>query len=480
MGKIEKNVENEYGIPDKVYENRNAILITVLIGILMSVLDGYMVTIALPTITTQFNISLSFSQWIITGYLAVMTGFFIFFGKISEYTGKTKLFIIGWILFTLSSLACGFATNITLLIIFRIVQALGASMVSGVSGAIIFHSFPPTEIGKAMGYFGAVVAIGSLIGPGIGGYITNTIGWQYIFLINVPIGIFLLVLAFKYLIIPETTTPYLNLDWIGSISLVILVASLMLACGEYAQDLAINTPLILYGVIFIVSLITFLWQESICENPLLEINLFHNKLFTLPVLSVFIFSVALNMAIVIGPFYLQGVMSYSPSQVGLLFMLVPLAMMFASPLGGKLYDKYHSKYASGLGMFISTISFILLGYGYILSNIYIIIGSLFLWGIGQGLFTSPNSTETMSALPHEKTAIASSVLTTAKSLGGALGVSFASILTLIGLNITGYNGKILLAGPQLLSNSISTIMFIAGFLCFIATITSILRNFRRI
>lgn len=468
-----KSIPNEVGI-----ENSNAILITVLIGILMSVLDGYMVTIALPTITTQFNVSLSYSQWIITGYLTVMTGFFIFFGKISEYTGKTKLFIFGWVLFTLSSLACGFATSITLLIIFRVIQAIGASMVAGVSGAIIFHAFPPTKIGKAMGYFGAVVAIGSLIGPGLGGYITNSIGWQYIFLINVPIGIILLLSAFKYLKIPETTTSHLNLDWIGALSILILVATLMLSCGEFAKTLTVNTSLILYGVVFILSLLTFLWQESRCENPLLEINLFNNKMFTLPVLSVFIFSVALNMAIVIGPFYLQGVMSYSPSQVGLLFMLVPLAMMFTSPLGGKLYDKYHSKYASGLGMLISTISFILLGYGYIITNIVLIIGSLFLWGIGQGLFTSPNSTETMSALPREKTAIASSVSTTAKSLGGALGVSLASILTMVGLSIVGYNGNMILAGSQLLSNSISTIMFIAGGLCFIAMITSILRNVR--
>ncbi|EKQ54647.1 MAG: drug resistance transporter, EmrB/QacA subfamily [Methanobacterium sp. Maddingley MBC34] len=473
-----ESIKNESELQENIYKNKNAILITVLIGILMSVLDGYMVTIALPTITTHFNISLSSSQWIITGYLAVMTGLFIFFGKISEYTGKTKLFIVGWILFTLSSLACGFAASINTLIIFRITQAIGASMVAGVSGAIIFHSFPPNEIGKAMGYFGAVVAIGSLIGPGLGGYITNTIGWQYIFFINVPIGIFLLVCALKYLKIPETTTPHLHLDWIGSISLVILVAALLLFCGELAKNVAISTPLIAYGVTFILALITFCWQESRSENPLLEISIFHNKMFTMPVLSVFIFSVALNMAIVIGPFYLQGVMNYSPSQVGLLFMLVPLAMMFASPLGGRMYDKYHSKYASGLSMLISAISFILLGYGYLIGNIGIIIGSLFLWGIGQGLFTSPNTTETMISLPREKTAIASSVSTTAKSLGGALGVSFASILTLVGMNITGYTGNMLLAGSQLLSNSISTIMFIAGGLCIIATITSILRNVR--
>ena len=185
---MQQKAQKQVGIPDSVYKNRYKISVIVLIGILMSVLDGYMVTIALPTITTYFNVDVAQSQWIITGYLVVMTVLFIFFGKFSEYTGKTKLFLIGWVLFTLSSLACSLSSGITELIIFRIAQAAGASMVAGVSGAIIFHAFPPNEIGKAMGYFGATVAVSSLIGPGLGGLITNSIGWQYIFFVNVPLG----------------------------------------------------------------------------------------------------------------------------------------------------------------------------------------------------------------------------------------------------------------------------------------------------
>lgn len=152
-----------------MYKNRYLILAVVLIGMLMTVLDGYMMSIALPTITTYFNVSIAQSQWIITGYLVVMTGLFVVFGKASEYTGKVKLFIGGWALFTLSSLACSFSSGIYMLIAFRIFQAIGASMVAGVSGALIFQVFPPKELGRALGYFGAVVGLGSLIGPGLGG-----------------------------------------------------------------------------------------------------------------------------------------------------------------------------------------------------------------------------------------------------------------------------------------------------------------------
>lgn len=459
-----------------MYKNRYIISVVVLIGVLMSILDGYMVTIALPTITKHFNVNITQSAWIITGYLVVMTGLFIVFGKISEYTGKVKLFMIGWALFTLSSLICGFATNINELIVFRITQAIGASMIAGVSGAILYHTFPMNEIGKIMGYFGATIAIGSLIGPGLGGFITNSVGWQYIFFINVPIGVILLILALKYLKIPETTSPFLNMDWIGSITLVSSVAMLILFLGELANGLKVTSSLIIYGIIFVFTLLIFLLQESRHSNPLIDMSIFRNRKFSFPVFSVLLFSISLNMAIVLVPFYFQGVFGYNPSQVGLFFMLVPLTMMFASLLGGKLYDKYHSNYAAGVGVLISSISFLLLGYAYLIMNIGLIIVSLLMWGIGYGLFTSPNSTETLSALPREKTAIASSVSTTAKSLGGAIGVSLASIILTIYLSTGGYNGVVLSAGASLLSNSIGNIMFLAGALCIISTLVALARN----
>lgn len=475
---MQQTAQEQVGIPDSVYKNRYVILAIVLIGVLMSVLDGFMVSIALPTITTHFNVNIVQSQWIITSYLVVMTGLFIFFGKVSEYSGNAKLFMAGWALFTLSSLACGFAASINELILFRIIQAVGASMVAGVSGAIIFHSFPPSEIGKAMGYFGVVTAIGFLIGPGLGGFITNLIGWQYIFLVNVPIGVILLVCALKYLKIPENTSKSFNMDWTGAIMLVISVATLILFFSELASGLVITVPLTVYGVIFVFSLIAFLLQESKCKNPMLDLSIFRNRMFSLPVLSLLIFTMALNMAFVIGPFYFQGVMDYNPSQVGLLFMLVPLTMIFAAPMGGRLYDRYHSKYAAGLGVLISAVSFILLGYAYLIMNLGLMVIALLLWGVGNGLFTSPNNTETLSALPREKTAIASSVSTTAKSLGGALGVSFASIFMTISLNTAGYSGEVLSASPSLLSNSISIIMFITGVLCIISAVVAVLRNIK--
>lgn len=473
---MQQTAQTLESLQDTVYKNRYIILAVVLIGMLMTVLDGYMMSIALPTITTYFNVSIAQSQWVITGYLVVMTGLFVVFGKASEYTGKVKLFIAGWALFTISSLACSFSTGIYELIAFRILQAAGASMVAGVSGALIFQAFPPKELGKALGYFGATIGLGSLIGPGLGGFIADRFGWQYIFLVNVPLGIILMALALIYLKVPETTSKRLDMDWTGAGALILAVVSLILLCGELANGIAITTPLAAYGAIFVLSLAAFVFQESRCRNPLLDLSLFCDRKFSMPVLSTLLFSVALNAAIIVGPFYFQGVMDYDPSQVGLLFMLVPFGMMLASYAGGWLFDKFHWKYAAAISVLISAVSFVLLGFAYPMMSLGLIMMALLLWGVGNGLFMSPNNAETMGAVSREKTALASSISTTAKSLGGALGISFASIFLALGLSSAGYTGAVLGAGPSLLANTIGIIMIGAGALCVIATMASAIRN----
>jgi EmrB/QacA subfamily drug resistance transporter len=473
---MQQTARAQANLQDTVYKNRYIILTVILIGMLMTVLDGYMMSIALPTITAYFNVSIAESQWIITGYLVVMTGLFVVFGKASEYTGRAGLFMGGWGLFTLSSLACSFSTGIYMLIAFRICQAIGAAMVAGVSGALIFQAFPPKELGKALGYFGATVGLGSLIGPGLGGFIADKLGWQYIFLVNVPLGIVLLATALKYLKVPETTSDRLDMDWIGAVTLVVSVTSLMLFCGELANGLSITMPLVAYGIVFILSLAAFLFQESRHRNPLLDLSLFRNGKFSLPVASTLLFFLALNIAIILYPFYFEGVMGYDPSRAGVLFMLVPLAMMIASTAGGWLFDKYHWKFLAATGLLVSAIAFAILGLAYLNASFSLAIVALVLWGAGNGLFTSPNNAETMSAVPREKTAIASSISTTAKSLAGALGVSLASVFLIQGLGMAGYTGPVLGAGPSLLANTMGTIMFGAGALSLIAAALSAARN----
>jgi len=463
-------------VPGIGHKNKYAIFGILLIGILMSVLDGFMVNIALPDITAYFSVSIATSQWIITGYLLAMTGLFIFFGKLSEHTGKAKLYLIGFAVFTLSSLGCGFVTGIEQMIALRVLQGIGASMVAGISGAITFEIFPPEERGRAMGGLAAAYGIVAMMAPVVGGFITDTLGWRYIFLVNVPIGIALLALALKYMKLGDKTTNALSIDWIGTGTLIVSVISLMLFCGELASGIMMNGLAITYGAAFALSSIAFLLRESRCKNPLLDLSLFGNKKFTLPILSVALSFVIINMVNVLGPFYLQGAMGYTPAQVGLFFMLPPLAMIFAAPLSGMLYDKHRWKLASTLGLLIMAVSFFLQGYSFITASFILILAAFALRGIGDGIFQSINSAEIMNALPLEKVAIASSVSSTVTNLASALGAVTAGILLMFELNSSGYHGAVLEAGPALLSNSIGAAMVVAGVLCLVAMATSALRN----
>ena len=475
---MQQSIQQQVDIPDLVYKNRYIILGIILLGSFMAVLDSSMVNIALPTITVDYMVSLAESQWTITGYLLAMTGLFIFFGKVSEYTGKVKLFVAGWAIFTVSSLACGFAPGLYALIAFRIIQGIGASMLSAVGGALIFEAFPAQERGKAMGLFGVTFGIGAVVGPGLGGFIVDNLGWQYIFLINVPIGVVLLACAFKYMKIPEMTAGTLEMDWIGAVTLCISIVSLMLFCNEVAKGLVVTTPMVAYAVIAVLSFIIFLYRESTCKKPLLDLSIFRNRQFTLPIISGLLLFMPISIGNTLSPFYFEGVMGYTASQVGLILMVLPLFMMFSAPINGVLYDKYHWKYSAAAGAFVYFLGFVIFGYALLTINFWLIIAAFIIRGIGGGIFSSPNSIETMSALPREKTAIASSVSSTVSFMSIMLGVAISCTFLTLDLKASDYSGPIIMAGSSLLASSIGVITLGAGVLFLVSAIASALRHTR--
>ncbi|MFA5222490.1 MAG: MFS transporter, partial [Methanoregula sp.] len=163
------------------YRQQVPVLLIVLTAIFMAVIDGTVVNIALPTITRYFSVDLADSQWAITAYLVTMTSLLLIFGKLSESLGRARLFFIGIFVFTASSLACGLSGNLPELVLFRVMQGTGAAMLFSISSALIFETTPPDTRGRAMGYIGSTVAIGSIAGPIVGGFVVDVLGWEYIF-----------------------------------------------------------------------------------------------------------------------------------------------------------------------------------------------------------------------------------------------------------------------------------------------------------
>jgi EmrB/QacA subfamily drug resistance transporter len=456
-------------------KNRYIVLLLVLTGVLMAVVDGSVVSIALPTITEYFRVNIVQSQMIMTSYLVALTSLLMIFGKVAEYVGKARLFFLGVALFSFSSFACGMSTSLNLLVFCRIIQATGAAMMFSISSAIIFQSFPRGEQGRAMGYIGATVAIGSILGPTLGGFIVDLLGWKYIFLINVPIGIIQLLLSSRYMRIEDKRFSSLEVDWIGAVTLIAFIVSMMAILGQLSISFTFQPAM---ALIFFCSLAIFVINESMHKAPLLDLSIFRYKMFVLPCICMVIFFVANLMVSILGLFYFEGVRGYTPSQVGLIYLIVPAIMVIGSPVIGWIYDNHQFRYLAALGMMIMAFSMMLLGYlaASMGSDPRLMLLSFVFLGIGGAFFQSPNNTETMRALPRDKINIASSFTATIRNLGMALGVSFSGILVSLQLAQAGYYGSILGAGPVLLSATISRVMMLAGILCIIGALVSIYRG----
>ncbi len=458
-------------------QQRYLILAIVLAGVLMAVLDGAVVNIALPTITSAFRVDLPSSQWSITAYLVTMTSLLLFFGRLSERTGHAFLFTAGLAVFTLASVACGLSATLGQLVVFRVLQAVGGAMVFSISGAILIITFPVQERGRAMGFLGSTVAVGSILGPILGGFLVDSLGWRSIFFINLPIGVVLITCALLFLRLPEKgpavgaagaarAAAAARMDWPGAATLAAALVSFMLLLSRVESARSAAGPAAL-GAVFAASAAAFVLWERRSRQPLLDLKLLGNRRFARPLLAMMLFFTATFMVNVAGPFYFERVMGFRPTEVGLVFLIVPTIMVVASPVAGWLYDRHYRPFYGTVGMAALGVAFGLVG---LLAARYSVAGmaaGFVLLGLGSAVFQSPNNTEIMTALPRGQAAVASSVSSTARNLGMGLGVSLSSTLLALQVRLAGHGGAVASAGRGLLSGAASRVMFVAGAVCLV-------------
>ena len=457
-------------VNDEGRKDRYLILVVVLAGVFMSVLDGVVVTIALPNITSYFGVGVAESQWVVITYPVIETAFIIIFGKVAERTGKAKMF------FTVSSLMCGISGSLELLIAFRVIQGLGAAMLFSIAAAILFQVFRHEDRGKVMGLLGSAVAVAMLAGPAIGGFIVAGLGWQYIFWINVPVGVFAVLLALKTLHLNDHVVERLRMDYTGSILWIVAIISLMLTMGEMASAAGITALAILFMAAFGLSLTGFTVWEMRTPDPLLDVSVFRVRAFTFAGLSMAMFFISSNIVSVVGPFYYEGVLGYGPETVGLIFMILPAVMMFGSPLTGRMYDRTHSRHYSPVGQLIRSGSLFLLAFGFLWQDLVTMLVAFAIMGLGSALFKSVNDTEVMITLPKEKAAVASSVSATFRNLSITIGTSLGTMLLVFQMGKVDLNGA--LAGPaaSTLAMAATISVMVAGFVSLAGAVISYLGN----
>jgi EmrB/QacA subfamily drug resistance transporter len=392
------------------------------IGIFMATLDGSIVNVALPTLTDYFKTDITTIEWVVMAYLVTITSLLLSLGRISDMIGRKVIFAGGLAVFTLGSGLCAFSTTEGQLILFRIFQGIGAAMLMATGIAIITHAFPPRERGRAMGLIGTVVAIGSMTGPVLGGFLIQTVGWQSIFYINIPVGIVGTIMAFKVLHADEKSKGQ-EFDIPGALTLFVSLIALLLALSE-GQEKGWGSSFIIS--LFILSLaifIIFINIELRAKQPVLDFRHFRNRPFAAANISALISFMAMYSIILLMPFLLQDELKYSPQDVGIVFMAVPLVMSVVSPLSGWLSDRTNSHVLSSIGIGIAALSILSLGYLNDSSSFTEVAFRLSLLGLGMGLFQPPNNSIIMGSLPKEQLGIAAGIMGTMRNMGMVIGVA---------------------------------------------------------
>lgn len=459
-----------------VQKNRWLILIAVASFTFMSTLDGSIVNIALPVISKDLNIPMNQVEWVVSIYLMTACACLLVFGKLGDSIGKIKVFRLGMIIFTLGSFLCGFNHSLGLLLVARIIQAIGASMTMATNTGIITEVFPMSERGRALGSIGAFVSLGSIAGPGIGGVILGQLPWGYIFWINIPIGILTFFLGTKVLPkdIHRSGHP-IDTKGFGLFALFIITLFGGIFIGQEIGFTRI-LPIILF-LAAILSFISFILVEKRVKLPLITFGIFKNQTFSLSLLCATLIFASNFFINVIVPFYLQRTLNLKPSVAGLLMMVFPVVMVVASPLSGLLTDKFGPKYLVISGLTILSITQICYMFLDIHTPIFVYAVITAFVGLGNSLFQSPNNTMVMSSVTRENLGLAGSLNSFARNFGMVVGISLATTILYQAMSLkAGYKVTTYLnQHPEFFIYGMKIAFFGSFLLCFSSLIISIYR-----
>lgn len=396
---------------------------TVSLGTFMATLDGGIVNVALPFISKQFQVSITQVEWVVTAYLLTISSLLLFFGRLADMIGRRRIFSAGFLVFIIGSGLCGVSQNLTTLVLFRVLQAIGSSMLMANSMGIISTSFPPQQRGRALGMGGTVVALGSMTGPALGGLLVKLLGWPSIFYINLPIGLIGFIAALS--IIPESHTEEKpRFDIPGSITFALGIIAILygLNVSEYNGWNSLLTMGPIIGGFLL--LLFFLYWEKGHPAPMMDLSLFKNKTFLFGNIAGLISFIAMFFTNILMPFYLNNVKNISDAQViGLIMMAFPLAMAIVAPISGWLSDKIGFVILNATGLSVVTLGFLLLSTinaGTPMWRIFINMG---MFGFGMGLFQSPNNSSVMGAVPRQKAGIAGGINAAMRNVGMAIGIA---------------------------------------------------------
>jgi len=409
-------------------EYKWVVLTVTAVGMLMSGINLRVVIIGLPTIATALNADLETVLWVTQAYQFVVTIGLLVVGRLTDMFGRVKIYNLGFAIFTVGSGLCSLSQNGEQLIIFRLIQGVGAAMLVANSIALITDATPLTQLGFAIGINQIVFRVGSVLGLTLGGALIQLAGWRSVFYMNIPVGIFGTLWAYMRLKEVSHRTNQEEFDLWGFLAFSLGLTSLLLAATYGTMDPAYLSVAAILLVVSAVSFGLFLLQERRASSPLVDLKLFSDRIFAAGNVSLLLMALSMGAVTLIASLYLQVVRGYGPLEAGLMF--IPMEVTFATvgPTSGALSDRYGSRGLTTVGLAVLGGSLLLFSGISATASYWEIAAMLALVGVGLGLFAAPNMSSIMRSAPAERRGVASAVRSTLFNTGAVISISLVAAI----------------------------------------------------
>ncbi len=442
---------------------------SVAFGLFMIMLDNTVVNVALPSIERDLHITISELEWVVTAYALTFAALLITGGKLADLYGRRRIFIVGLVVFTLSSLACGLAPSAGFLIGARAVQGTGAALMNPATLSIITATFPPKERGQAIGIWAGVSALALAIGPLCGGLIVDNINWNWIFFVNVPVGAAGIVVS--RLVIPESrdTSHEQSIDLPGLATSGLGLFALSYALIEGNRHGWTSPEIVGLFAAAVVLLVGFVLLEHHQRLPMLDLSLFRIGAFAGANVVAMLVSLGMFGVFFFVSLYVQNILGYSPTKAGAIFLPMTVLIIVVAPIAGRMSDRIGSRWLMAVGMAIVGTSLLLYQRVGVHSDFWTLLPAMLLGGVGMAMTMSPMTSAAMGAVPVDKAGVGSGVLNSFRQVGGSLGIA------LIGAIVASYlhHPAGSAAGAQDYVNGLHAALLVSAGITFAASIVAV-------
>jgi EmrB/QacA subfamily drug resistance transporter len=410
-------------------------LAAVSFGLFMIMLDNTIVNVALPSIQRDLHIGISELEWIVNGYALTFAVIMLTGGKLADMFGRRLIFIVGLLIFTASSLACGLAPDAHFLIGARVAQGVGSALMNPATLSIITATFPPRQRGMAIGIWAGTSAMALAIGPLLGGIITQQINWSWIFFINVPVGILGVIVA--RLVITETrdTSAEQRLDLPGLLASAIGLFALTYGLIEANNYGWASARILALFAIAVAGLAAFVVLELRQRIPMLDLSLFKNSTFAGANAVMMLVALAMFGVFFYVSLYMQNILHYSPTKAGASFLPMTVLIILIAPIAGKFSDRVGSRWMMGGGMLLVAVSLAIFSRLDLHGTFWDLLPGLIVGGLGMALVMTPTTAAAMGSVEVDKAGVGSAVLNSMRQVGGSLGIAIMGAIVAASVHV---------------------------------------------